>query len=652
MKLSVIIVNYNVKFFLEQALLSVKKAIQNISAEIIVVDNKSIDGSVEMLQQKFPEVILIANEKNTGFSVANNQGIRIAKGEYILLLNPDTLVEEDTFEKCIEYMDAHEKAGAMGVKMIDGNGNFLPESKRGLPTPSTAFFKMIGLSSLFPKSKLFGRYHLGFLDENEIHTVDVLAGAFMLLRRKALDIAGLLDEDFFMYGEDIDLSYRIQKAGFDNIYFPKTRIIHYKGESTKKSSVNYVFVFYNAMIIFARKHFKHQHANTFSILIKIAIWFRALLSLIKRFADTYLLPILDIGILLSGMYLLTGYWEHKVKELNYPQEFYSIVIPIYVLIWITTIYWSGGFDKPIKPYKVIRGIAWGTIFILVVYALLPETMRFSRALILLGSVWASVLTLSLRYFLSLLFPKLVSFDRNMQKRTIIVGEKDVNRILDILHQSGQEFQYIGFFTPTIQDKIPYDHNYLGSMDRLADVAEIYHPNEIIFSAKDVSAQSIMDYMSLLRNSGIEIKIAPPESLYIIGSNDINSQGDIYLINMNSLFSKANRRNKRIFDFISSGFLLLSAPISIWMMNNKSGFIKNIFFVMSGSFTWIGYNNNQKVKLNKKYVLFPYDGIILNEAIDANTRQRINFLYTRNYNISNDLKLLYRNFRKLGRKAEN
>ncbi|HNT81060.1 MAG TPA: glycosyltransferase family 2 protein, partial [Bacteroidia bacterium] len=170
MKLSVIIVNYNVKFFLEQALLSVKKAIQNISAEIIVVDNKSIDGSVEMLQQKFPEVILIANEKNTGFSVANNQGIRIAKGEYILLLNPDTLVEEDTFEKCIEYMDAHEKAGAMGVKMIDGNGNFLPESKRGLPTPSTAFFKMTGLSSLFPKSKLFGRYHVGFLDENEIHS--------------------------------------------------------------------------------------------------------------------------------------------------------------------------------------------------------------------------------------------------------------------------------------------------------------------------------------------------------------------------------------------------------------------------------------------------------------------------------------------------
>ena len=206
-----------------------------------------------MLREKFPEVRLMANNENVGFAVANNQAIRAAKGQYILLLNPDTVVEENTFDRCVTYLDEHPDAGGLGVKMLDGKGRFLPESKRALPTPPVAFYKIFGLSALFPHSRVFGRYHLGYLDKDKIHEVDVLSGAFMMLRREALDRVGLLDEDFFMYGEDIDLSYRITKGGYKNVYFPETRIIHYKGESTKKSSVNYVFVFYNAMVIFARR---------------------------------------------------------------------------------------------------------------------------------------------------------------------------------------------------------------------------------------------------------------------------------------------------------------------------------------------------------------------------------------------------------------
>ncbi len=258
MKLSVVIVNYNVEHFLEQCLLSVRKASKSVDMEVFVVDNISIDGSVEMVRQKFPEVILIANQDNVGFSKANNQAMRIAKGEYVLLLNPDTVVEEDTFIKVVDFMDAHPQAGGLGVKMIDGKGKFLPESKRGLPTPAVAFYKIFGLASLFPKSKKFGRYHLGFLDKEETNEIEILSGAFMLMRKETLDKVGLLDEAFFMYGEDIDLSYRIILGGYKNYYFPETKIIHYKGESTKKSSVNYVFVFYNAMIIFAKKHFSEK----------------------------------------------------------------------------------------------------------------------------------------------------------------------------------------------------------------------------------------------------------------------------------------------------------------------------------------------------------------------------------------------------------
>jgi GT2 family glycosyltransferase len=263
-KIAVIIVNYNVAFFLEQCLNSVQKALSSINGQVFVVDNNSIDGSVEMVKQKFPDFHLIANKDNKGFSKANNQAIVAADAEYILLLNPDTVLEEDCLSKTLEFMDAHHDAGGLGVRMLDGKGQFLPESKRGLPTPIVAFYKIFGLSLLFPKSKKFGQYHLGHLSEFETNEVDVLSGAFMLMRSKTLDEVGLLDEAFFMYGEDIDLSYRIQKGGYKNYYFPETRIIHYKGESTKKSSINYVFVFYRAMVIFAEKHFSQKNLRELS----------------------------------------------------------------------------------------------------------------------------------------------------------------------------------------------------------------------------------------------------------------------------------------------------------------------------------------------------------------------------------------------------
>ena len=293
MKLSIIIVNYNVRYFLEQCLYSVRKALTNINGETFVVDNNSVDGSCAMVREKFPEVHIIENTSNVGFSKANNQAIKQASGEYVLLLNPDTLVEEDTFQKIVYFMDTHPDAGALGVKMLDGSGNFLPESKRGLPTPRVAFFKIFGLSRLFPKSKIFGQYHLGYLSRDKIHKVDVLAGAFMLIRNSVLQKVGGLDEDYFMYGEDIDLSYRIKKAGYNNYYFPGARIIHYKGESTKKGSINYVLIFYKAMLIFARKHFSQKLLGLYKVLIYTAVYFTAAISISKRYFTTLLLSLFD-----------------------------------------------------------------------------------------------------------------------------------------------------------------------------------------------------------------------------------------------------------------------------------------------------------------------------------------------------------------------
>jgi len=282
MDLSVIIVSYNVKYFLEQCLLSVRKASESIDCEIFVVDNNSADESCSMVKSEFPEIKLIINPTNRGFSAANNQALKLATGRFILILNPDTIVEEDTFCKCISFMENHPDAGAVGVRMIDGKGRFLPESKRGIPFPGAAFCKMIGLSHLFPKSKQFNKYYLGYLDEKKKTKADIISGAFMFLRREAVLKTGLLDEDFFMYGEDIDYSYRMLQTGFSNYYFPDTSIVHFKGQSTSKEDLNIFIAFYKAMIIFVHKNLSDGNSKIFIIMIKIAIIFRAGLSLVKR----------------------------------------------------------------------------------------------------------------------------------------------------------------------------------------------------------------------------------------------------------------------------------------------------------------------------------------------------------------------------------
>lgn len=269
MKLSIVIVNYNVRYYLEQCLLSVEKALCGICSEVFVVDNNSVDHSVDYLKAKFPWVRYIENKKNVGFSRANNQAIREARGEYVLLLNPDTFIGERTLRECIDFMDKNPQAGMCGVSMLKVDGSFAPESRRGIPTPFTSFCKMSGLGALFPKSRLFGRYYMQYLNKQAINPIEIVSGAFMFIRKEALDKVGLLDETFFMYGEDIDLSYRVLKAGYKNYYIP-THILHYKGESTKKHSLKYVNAFYNAMIIFFRKHFAH-YSFLYSIPITLVI---------------------------------------------------------------------------------------------------------------------------------------------------------------------------------------------------------------------------------------------------------------------------------------------------------------------------------------------------------------------------------------------
>ena len=282
MKISVVIVNYNVKYYVGQCIDSVRRALRGIDSEIIVVDNHSRDGSVDYLS-KIEGVRIIESGHNLGFSKANNIAIRQSTAEYVLMLNPDTIVAEDAIRMIIDFADSHPQAGGIGVRMHNDWGTTARESRRGLPSPMTSFYKIIGLSKRLPQHRKYGRYYMGWLPWDSPSRIEVVSGACFLVRRKALDEVGLMDEDYFMYGEDIDLSYRLLKGGWENWFVPAD-IIHYKGESTQKTSFNYVHVFYNAMLIFMRKHYSHL---SWLIIwpLQIAVYFIALLALMATLFD-------------------------------------------------------------------------------------------------------------------------------------------------------------------------------------------------------------------------------------------------------------------------------------------------------------------------------------------------------------------------------
>ncbi|HPN22910.1 MAG TPA: glycosyltransferase [Tenuifilaceae bacterium] len=562
MELSVIIVNYNVKHFLEQCLMSVHSALKDIDAEVFVVDNASSDDSCSMVKQKFPTVKLIENYQNVGFSKANNQAIAQSQGKYILLLNPDTVVQEDTFTKCIAFMNSHSDAGAITVKMIDGKGNYLPESKRGFPSPWVSFFKIFGLTSLFPKSKIFARYYLGHLDKNATNQIDVLPGAFMFIKKEALNKSGLLDEQFFMYGEDIDLSYRITQAGYKNYYYPECQIIHYKGESTKKGSLNYVLIFYKAMIIFAKKHFKSNKASTFIILINFAIYFRAFLSIIKRIINTLWLPTLDALLIALGLLTITPIWENfRFQSSNvYPTEYVAILGSFYIIAWLLTLWINGAYDKPQKLTDSIKGILTGSILILVVYSILPNEIRFSRAIILLTGFWALISTLSVRFLLSKLNPRAIINNKFIKKIAIVGSNSEEQRVKDILNNSGVKYIYVGNF----ELKEAENQNSI-SFERLEEFVRINSVDELIFCTQSISMQNIVTAMLFLSSLGKEYKIAPHEGSFIIGSNSIESTGELYTLDIKAIGTQASKRNKRLFDLSISSLLILLIPILLFIM---------------------------------------------------------------------------------------
>ena len=646
MKLSVVIVSYNVKYFLDQclesvfnsSLESVETSDDRLELEVFVVDNASVDGSVEMVLERYKQVHLIANEENTGFAAANNQALRLCTGDWVLLLNPDTIVERDTFRSCTAFFASHPDCGGLTVKMINGEGKYLKESKRGFPTPAASFYKMSGLIHLFPHSRRFAAYYMGHLDENETNPIDILPGAFLMISREALEKVGLLDEAYFMYGEDIDFSWRIKLAGYQNYYMPSARIIHYKGESTKHSSMNYVYTFYNAMSIFVKHYFSGSNARLFNLLLHIAIWLRAGVAWIKRVIQAVALPVADFAVAFVGFvgikWLWSSYWAENVNY--YPPEYTWVIIPCYILLLMLGSWLYGGYEKPVKLMRIAKGMAVGCVLLLVFYSLLDESRRYSRVLLLLGCGWTLLSSLGIRCVLSLLHVPGFALYRTRRHSCIIVGGEEESRRVSQLYKS-LGYPDAEVFTDPHPD-----------VSRLNEMIHYYKADEVIFCGKDIATGQIIDLMTELcrlpgRRWQVDYKIVPTDSDFVIGSNSISSAEDLYTEELRTIATPLNRRNKRLFDIVSSLLMTILSPLLIWFQRHKKTFYAHCWQVLRGRKTWVGTSGKE----TKAGVFGPEDLLPQRAAaISPEVRQRLHLRYMRHYKLTTDLQILLKNLRNI------
>jgi len=559
--ISLVIVNYNVKAFLEQCLIAIERARGDMNIEIFVVDNASVDGSQSMVKKRFPYVKLIENSQNVGFSTANNQAIAKAQGYYVLIINPDTLIQEDTLTALKQYLDEHPLVGAVGCKLINPDGSFQIASRRSFPTPWVAFSRIVGLSRIFPKSPLFGQYNVTYVDPDIETEVDVLSGSLMMLRRKALEQVGYFDEDYFMYGEDIDLSYRIKKAGWQIIYTPNTKAIHYKGESTKKSEFSAITRFYSTMLIFVGKHFSGRHSFALRVLLTLGIYFRAVMAFLVQTLRNLFPPLLDIGLILISLFLAV-----RIRFPHYPLERFIIVLPVYAFVWITSIYLFRAYQR--KRSYHLKPILWGSIFGLLVnstFTYFFKQFAYSRIVVLISFLMIVSFMSAWRIVYRFAGPGSKKGPLSRLKRAIIIGAgSEGKRILNQLKaRPDMHYEICGFvdFDPKSVGKEIDGTEVLATIDNIKEVIRIENINDVIFSSDRLTNAQILATIIRAQGSGVNFRIVPREVEYIVAKSTVDDIEAVPLLDINGFASPLDLMVKQLFDFtIALSIIILSSPL--------------------------------------------------------------------------------------------
>ena len=543
MKLSVIIVNYNVKSFLRQALISLESALNDIESEIWVVDNHSVDGSIAMLDSEFPSVNVIANKDNVGFSKANNQAIKLGKGQYVWVLNPDTLVENNTARILIDIMDKNPSIGMLGSKILNHDGSLQLACRRSIPTPWVAFTKLSGLASLFPKSKIFGRYNLTFLNPEDEYEVEAISGSNMFVRKSALDEVGVFDERFFMYGEDLDWCYRFTQASWKIVYTPKTQIIHYKGEASNAVKFDALTNFYHAMELFADKHYSRLSKGPLRLLLKMGIWFRYFSSLIGNLAKQSTLPILDAISLLS-ITLIAIYLKFLTFEVL---NIYAFILPLYLLIWLISFGIIGLYQKSkISIGRIFTAITLGFL-VNVSLTYFFKQYAFSR-FVMAVSFAGSLFWIPISRFI---YQKVSGKHRLEGEKSIVIGdETTANKIAQKIKDSFPfDYQIVGIVTPSKSIKSRNDP-VLGHYEDIVELILLHRIEYLIFESDHLDLKWLFSILPTLTKMGVKIRLVPGNLSVIIGKSSVEELQQGQLIHMDyKYFHPLTQMGKRIEDLL-------------------------------------------------------------------------------------------------------
>jgi hypothetical protein len=647
-ELSIIIVNYNVKAFLQNCLLSIKKATEKIDSEIIVVDNASDDGSIELIKKNFEDVILIESPVNLGFSKANNLGLKISQGNYICLINPDTIVEENTFEVMINFMENHPDVGLAGCKILNPDGTFQLACRRSFPTPWVAFTKIIGLSKLFPKSKLFAKYNLTYLDENQSYEVDAVSGSFMFLRRDVYEKIGGLDETFFMYGEDLDYCYRVKQAGYKVYYVHSTQIIHFKGESTKRSNIDELKHFYDAMRLFVRKHFSGSWI--IELILQAAINIRSFLAFIgKRFL--ILTAIIVDFILFNLSVLLAEIIYMKISGFSgFPDYAYPTVFIVPAGSFVLIAYLLGSYQiKNLPISKLYPSLLISFLFTSSLTYFFKD-YAFSRAIVLITYLLLFFVLPGWRVLLKIIFkyPK-DSRQSLFEANTLIVGTNEA--AVELLNRLRKSYNYyydvVGLIDrdrKRIGEKIN-DVEIIGSLDTLGKVIREKGITEVIFASDFLPYNQILSIVSANQNQNVHFHLADKNYDFIISKKDVLELNELPLIEIEyNISMPVHRFIKRAFDILLGIFLLFTLyPIFLirYLVSKKWNNLLYLFKVLGGKYSFVGRpigSRETNIYLGKPGLT----GIVQineNKNLSEEDIERLNIYYAKNQNIWLDIEIL-------------
>ena len=664
--LSVIIVNYNVRDFLHHALVSLQKAMKGIRGEIIVVDNASDDGSIEMVRHRFPSVQLIASKVNLGFATANNLGLKRARGKFLLLINPDTLVQEDTLRVMIQFFQDSPDVGLAGCKVLNPDGTFQLACRRSFPRPWVAFSKMVGLSGLFSNSRLFGRYNLTYLSPDETYELDAVSGSFMMVRREAYEQVGGLDEDFFMYGEDLDWCYRIQKAGWKNYYVHSTQIIHYKGESTKRSNLDEIRTFYQAMHLFVRKHF--SSSRIFAFLIRTAITVSSWLAMLKAFLRPLAVALVDIVLVDLSIFLAEFIWFGTIFRL--PAHAYPIVYTVPAVIVIGGLYSAGVYTH--RRMSVSRSMVSTIVSFVFISALVFffKEYGFSRGVTIISGLLSAVFLPGWRLLLRVLGRSSAEGRKSiLGRRTLIVGtDKSAQELLRRLRGRVSDGYDVLGFVDVNRKRIGEELAGLpivGSTENIGKVIQDMKVSDVIFSTQTLLYADILSVIGRTHAQSVNFHLVPSTLEVIIGKGSVDSLDELPLVQITYNIEKAtNRALKRLFDICLSVVLLISIYPFLYLKKvltgkTRSEFILRVPKVLGGTLSLVGPPDDSTAApgLNHQSVLYlgkpGLTGLIQlqkNRVLEVQEKEQYNLYYAKNQSLALDVEILLKTMLRQRREA--